>query len=433
MASASPALGQQAGTCDPARGCVTHLSAPDVFAIADRYAAAGRLDEAETLLKGLTHDPNSDYRAEARFRLSVLREKQGDRQGAIEWLKALLDEKPNAQRPRLELARLLALQGDESGARRELRRAGAAGLPEDVARVVNQFALALRSSRPIGGAIEVAIAPDSNINRATSRETVDTVIAPLILSPDARERSGLGFTVSGQAFARADLTDGLALLSRVSARADLYGASRFDDIVLTLASGPEFRWAGARIRPAAVTSRRWFGGDLYSESYGGSLNVLKPLNRVSQIESEFTALRTNYRLIPDQDGMLYDFNTAYDRAFSPRFSGRISARVTRQDAVQPSLATTSAGIDLLASRSFGKQLVFVEAGVSKLWSDARLPLFTKTREDTGWEVTGGLLLRRFSWRGLSPVVRIIHSENASTVGIYRFKRTRIEFALSREF
>ena len=78
----------------------------------------------------------------------------GDRSGAIEWLKALLDEKPSAGRPRLELARLLAAQGDEAGARRELRRAGAAGLPDDVARVVDRFATALRSVRPIGGASE---------------------------------------------------------------------------------------------------------------------------------------------------------------------------------------------------------------------------------------------------------------------------------------
>lgn len=431
---ASPALAQQA----PAGGAqsrVSQLSAEQVFALADRYAVEKEFGSAETLLKGLTRDPNPDYRAEARFRLSILREAQGDRQGAIEWLKALLDEKPHAGRPRLELARLLAATGDEAGARRELRRAGATGLPEDVARVVDRFATALRSSRTIGGAVEVAIAPDSNINRATKVEQVDVPVAPkpLILSRDARATSGVGFSTSLQGFARGRLGDKVDLLSRASLRADLYGKSRFNDIVLTLASGPEFHLGGARVRPAAIAQRRWFGGDLYSESYGGSLNLLKPLDRVSQVESELTILQSNYAKVAMQDGVLADLNVAYDRAFSPRFSTRIAVRGTRQDARYDFLSTTSGGIDLLASRAFGKQLGFIQLSGFRLRADGPDPLFGKTRDDKRLDLTAGLILRRFSWRGLAPLVRVIHSRSDSTIPIYDFKRTRIEFALSREF
>ncbi|NNM77045.1 DUF560 domain-containing protein [Sphingomonas sp. ID1715] len=434
VACATPLLAQApAPACDHEAGCATGLTAPDIFALAERYAAAKRLPDAETLLRGLIRDPDPDYRAEARFRLSILREAQGDRRGAIEWLKALLDEKPNAGRPRLELARLLAAEGDEAGARRELRRAGAAGLPDEVARVVDRFATALRSVRPIGGAVEIAIAPDSNINRATTQERVDTVVAPLTLSRDARATSGIGVSLSLQGFARADLTDDIALLSRASARADLYGKSRFNDVVVTLASGPEFRLGGARLRPAAIAQRRWFGGDLYSESYGGSLNLLKPLDRVSQFEGELTILDSHYRSASVQDGTLADLNIAYDRAFSPRFSTRAAIRITRQDARAGFLATTSGGIDLLASRAFGKQLAYVQLSGSRLGADAPYPLFGVTRRDTRFDVTGGLVLRRFSWRGLAPLIRVTHSRSDSTIPIFDFKRTRVEFALSREF
>jgi tetratricopeptide (TPR) repeat protein len=429
---AAPVLAQTQD-CDPAKGCAQGLTAPQVFAIAERYAAAKRFADAETLLKGLTHDPNDDYRAEARFRLAALREAQGDKQGAIEWLKALLDEKPNAGRPRLELARLLAATGDESGARRELRRAGAAGLPEDVARVVDRFATALRSSRTIGGSIEVAIAPDSNINRATTQERVDTVVAPLTLSRDARATSGVGFSLSAQGFARGRITDRIDLLSRASVRADLYGKSQFNDVVMTLASGPEFRLDAARVRPAAIAQRRWFGGDLYSESFGGSVNVLKPLNQVSQVEGELTLLQSDYARIPAQDGLLTDLNVAYDRAISPRFSVRVGGRVTRQDAKADFLSTDSVGVDLLASRAFGKQLGFIQLSGFRLGAKGKDPLFGVTREDKRFDVTLGLILRRFTWRGLAPLIRVIHSESDSTIPIYDFKRTRVEFALSREF
>jgi len=424
-ALAAPTLAQPAE--------VTRLSAPEVFGLAERYAASGRPADAEALLRGLTRDPNRDYRAEARFRLSILREAQGDRSGAIEWLRALLDEQPNAGRPRLELARLLAEQGDEAGARRELRRAGAAGLPDDVARVVDRFATALRSVRPLGGALEIAIAPDSNINRATTQERVDTVVAPLTLNRDARATSGVGVTLSGQAFARGDLSDDVALLSRVSARADLYGKSRFNDVVLTLATGPEFRLAGARLRPAVIAQRRWFGGDLFAESWGGSLNMLKPLNRVSQVETELTILENRYAAVPIQNGTLSDLSLAYDRALSPRLSVRAGVRGTTQSAQVDFLQTRSGAIDLLASRAFGKQLLFVQASAFRLRADGRDPLFGVRREDDRFDLTAGAILRRFTWRGLAPVVRVTHTRSDSTVPIFDFMRTRVEFALSREF
>lgn len=433
LAFAPAARAETIPPCADGAACAANLTAADVFAIADRYVGAGDLAAAETLLAGLARDPGEEMRAEARFRLALVRERQGDLTGAVAAYQALLDEKPDVQRPRLELARVLALQGDESGARRELRKAGTTGLPDDVARAVDQFALALRSSRPIGGSFEIAFAPDSNINRATDRDTVDTVIAPLDLDGDAQARSGVGLSLSGQGFWRADAGGDVSVLTRVSSRADLYKEGRFNDMVVSLATGPEFRAAGARWRPSAVYSRRWFGGDFYSHSFGGSLNFLKPLNGVSQIEAEATFLKSDYSLNRLQNGTILDASAAFDHAFSTRFSTRIGGRVSRINAAEPSLATTSGAIELVASRAIGKQIVFAQASASRLWSDARMALFPEIRRDFRYDVTAGVLLREFSFQGLSPVVRISRSVNASTVGIYDFKRTRVEFALSREF
>lgn len=419
--------------CVAEAGCATNLSAVDVFAIAERYAAAGRFADAEELLEGLTRDPNEEVRAEARFRLAFVRERQGDLSGAIEAHKALLDEKPGAQRVRLELARLLAATGDESGARRELRRAGSAGLPDDVARAVDRFATALRSTRPLGGSIEVAIAPDTNINRASAQDEIDTVLGPATPDADAQATSGVGVSLAAQGFWRADVGDDVAILTRLSGRGDFYGKSRFNDIGLSLASGPEFRWGGARLRPAAIYSRRWFGGDAYSRSLGGSFNLLKPLGLTSQIEAEATILDIDYRLAPEQSGTLYDVNAAYDRAFSPRFSGRAGLRFTRHTAREPSLATTSGAIELLASRSFGKQILFVQGSASRLEADERLFLFPEKRRDTRFDLTAGIVVRQLSYAGLAPVIRLTQTFSKSTVDIYDFNRTRVEFGLSREF
>ncbi|KAK0350275.1 hypothetical protein LTR94_029687, partial [Friedmanniomyces endolithicus] len=106
--------------------------------------------------------------------------------------RALLDEKPEVLAARLELARMLAAIGREQEARRELRQAQASGVPDEAAAMVDRFARALRSQKRLGGVFEIAVAPDSNINRATEARILDTVIAPLTLSDDARARSGAG-------------------------------------------------------------------------------------------------------------------------------------------------------------------------------------------------------------------------------------------------
>ena len=90
---------QPAASC-AGRPCVTGLSAVTLFALAAEREKAGRIAEAETLLRALAADPHPDYRAEARFRLGKLRERSGDRAGAIAAYRALLDEKPGATRVR---------------------------------------------------------------------------------------------------------------------------------------------------------------------------------------------------------------------------------------------------------------------------------------------------------------------------------------------
>lgn len=434
MLASAPAAasGDIAAPCIAASGCV-RLAPAQLLRLVDEYQASGRAADAETLLRSLSGDVDRELRTEARFRLAMLREQQGDRAGAAGSLRQLLVDRPEAQRPRLELARMLAQLGDESGARRELRVVSATGLPDDVARAVDRFSQALRSTRAFGGSFELAIAPDSNINRATARETVDTVIAPILLDEDAKARSGVGLALGGQAFWRLRLGDRSSMLTRLSARGDLYGRGRFNDIGVNLAVGPELRIGSSRLRPAALASRRWFGGERFSDGLGGSVNWLRPLSRRSQIEAEATLISTRHARLSAQDGLLIDGNVAYDLALSSRSSGRVAARVTRQGAAEPGLATTAVGGDMLLSHLVMGQVIFGQLGVSRLEADRRLALFPERRQDLRFDLSAGLVLRGISFNGLSPLVRVTRTINQSTVELFDFARTRVEFALSRAF
>jgi outer membrane protein len=95
-----------AGQTAPPTTHLQDLSAIDVFGLADRARAAGRIDDATGFYDALAHDPNADVRAEARFRKGMmLADLRRYREAALAF-RAVLDEQPKAARARLELARM---------------------------------------------------------------------------------------------------------------------------------------------------------------------------------------------------------------------------------------------------------------------------------------------------------------------------------------
>jgi thioredoxin-like negative regulator of GroEL len=144
------------------------LSAKELFVLAQRADAINDKVNVALIYEALEQDSNRDIRNEARFRYAAFQRRNGSLAAAATLYRRILDEKSDAKAVRLELAAVLAQMGNISAARRELRQAQAGGLPPQVAQVVKQYAAALRSRKPWGGSFELALAPDSNINRATS-------------------------------------------------------------------------------------------------------------------------------------------------------------------------------------------------------------------------------------------------------------------------
>jgi outer membrane protein len=420
-------------SADVAQSRVDNLSAVDLFALADRARAAGHADQTLVLYDALARDANEDIRAEARFRKGLLLADERRLAEAAATFRALLDEKPGAARVRLELARVLAQLGDESGARRAVRQAQAAGLPDDVAVLVDQFARALRSAQPFGGSIQVALAPDTNVNRATQARTLDTVIAPLTLSRDARARSGLGVRLAGQGFARVPLSSNLSLLPRAALLGSLYRDSRFNDVSASALIGLEWRHGGDRWSPSGGVTQRWYGGAPYARTASGALDWLHPLGRRAQLVVHGGAAASDYRLNDLQDGGLFDVSLGYEQATSPRAGFGATLSGYRQTARDPGYATVAGGLSLSAWQELGRTTVFVNTGLSRLEGDERLFLFPDRRRE--WLVTSsaGATFRQLAVHNFAPLLRLTLERNSSSVGLYSYRRMAAEIGLSRAF
>jgi tetratricopeptide (TPR) repeat protein len=434
QAEQADAPAPQAPTVSSDGRSLTGLSAAQLFDIADQARAAGHDPDAEAIYKALSADPVITVRNEARFRLGMMYADKKHYTDAALAFRAILDEQPDAARVRLELARILTAMGDEGGARAQLRQAQASGLPPEVALVVDRFQAALRSTKTFGGNFEAALAPDSNINRATDAKTLDTVIAPLTLSEDARQQSGVGAHLSGQVFARLRLSSQLALVPRLSGDGTFYRNGEFDDVSGSALMGLEWQpGAKDRLMPSAGVTWRTYGGHPYARTVTTDMRWTHTLGRRSQLDTSFSFGSSSYSKNALQDGELYNLGLTLERALSARSGFGVSLSGTRQTARDAGYATTSGGVTLLGWRDMGKTTLFANATARRLESDARLFPFPDRRKE--WFLRAGLgaTFRQIEIAGFSPVVRVAYERNISTVGIYDYHRINVDFGITRAF
>lgn len=420
----------QDAPAQPPANAVT-LTPVELFAFADRAIAAGDFATAETAYRALSTNPDLELRTEARFRLAMMLADRLDRQrdAAIE-LRKILDEKPDAQRVRVELARMQLMIGNVGQAEREFRAAQARGLPPDVERLVRFYANALSATKPVGISLELAVAPDSNINRATRSDTLGTIIGDFDLSEDAKAQSGIGLGLRAQGYYRAGLSQTAKLLVRLSGNADLYRQSQFNDIATSLQAGPEITSGKDRISFALQTTWRWFGQQLYSSAYGATADWRHPLGQRSQLNLEGSVQRVSYRLNPLQDGTSLGAAVGVDHAFSQRFGGGIQLQGQRMTARDPGYALASGGVSGYLFRELGATTVALSLGYTRLEADARLFLYPQRRQDDRFATSLSATFRQVRIGPFAPLLRLRYELNKSTVEIYDFNRVAGEAGLT---
>lgn len=403
------------------------------FAAADQMLADERFNDAEALLRALAADPSPRFRSEARFRLGKLRAKLGDELGAADWYRALLDEEPGAAAVRLELARTYAQLGETAAAARELRRAQAGRLPVEVARRVDRISRALRTSAPYALDVSVGLAPDTNINRATSQRTIDAQGVILSVSRDGRAASGIGLSLGAQSFARLPVTASMGLLMEIAGAASLYRSGRYDDIASTLSIGPEIQGDHVRIRPAVVVGRRYFDGDRLYDQTGLAIEIRRGIGRTAQLSASANMSDLIYPGREFLNGRTYNLTVDLERAISSRLYALAGLTASRTGAEDKAYATHAISARFILSHDVGRMTAFGGASYSYLYADAIFALFNHARRDHYLDAQLGASARFLTIGGMVPSMRLQFSRNSSTIPLYDFRRTRFEFALSRQF
>jgi hypothetical protein len=414
-------------------GRTATVTASQLLDLADRLRDAGDLAAAEAAYRALFADPSVEVRSEARFRLALLLVRLRRLSEGAVLLRAVLDEQPHAQRVRIELARVLDLIGDDAGARRALREAQAGGLPADVARFVDRYSAALRARKPLGGSFDVAVAPDSNINRATRAQSLGTVLGDFVLDADAKQRSGVGLALRGQGYARLQLGESASLLTRISGSADLYRQARFDDVAVAASIGPELSSGSDRLSVEVGGLSRWYGGKAYSRSATIGFNYVHPLGRKAQMRAAANFASVDNRRNRLQDGRTYAASISYERAFSSRAGGGLTLSADRQSLRDPGYATWAGQATLFGYREIGSITLVATLSHGLLEADRRLQLFPRKRIDRLYRASLGATFRNLRVGTFAPFNRATLERNRSSIAINDFRKFRTEFGITRAF
>lgn len=387
--------------------------------------------EAQALIEALPADQRAA--SDVMFIEAFIARQRGRPRHAIELYQRLLDRDASLGRVRLELAQTFVEIGDDRAAEQNYRLALTTDLPVEVRVAVNDALTQLERRDRWRFSVNLAVAPDTNVNAATDAEQAQLFGLPFELSDEARRTSGLNVTAAAgaeRAFASNGPFSGIVGLSL---RGTDNEQAAFDDAAASGRLGVQYVSMGARSELALIGDRRWFGGDWLSSSAG--LEFRQRLSNGRTVHDvSVSASRLDYDESADRDADVYSLDWDRSRYVSPTFFWRAGAALRLVDAQSDTETFTatrvSAGGYHALPAGFG---IWAEAAVERRDFDEAAPLFGVAREDTELSLSLRGIKRDLRVFGYNPYLGALVAQNDSNIELEDYSRTRVEFGLTRTF
>ena len=409
------------------------VSAEKLIEAARAALSRGALDDAEFLLKGVR--PGEGNIDDLDFLHGSIALRRDDWQGAIARFRAMLARNPNLPRVRLDLALAYFQAGEDGNATYHFRLAlGKKDLPA----VVRARALAMldrirrRKTWSVTGS--VALAPDTNINAATSARQVSLFGFPATLSEDARQTSGVGLRANVSAGQEIRLAEDLRFRISAGLRTRTYREDQFNDRVLSGRGGPRFLFDKFDLRSEMTLNERRIGGDVYSRSNGAELSgnwAVGPAWRLSGLVGVERIAYEGFLGTGRIDSASLSLSHALGAATLLQADSGFRREVLERDAY--SWREFIVGVSARQELPLGFVL---RGGPSYRWREYGAPLATlgpEARRD--WTFAGRITVsnRNLELFGFMPEITLSHERRESNLALYDYTRTAGELGVVRSF
>jgi hypothetical protein len=394
--------------------------------------AAGRLAEARSIIARLAEVGEGGVERE--FLDGMISYAGRDYRRAELMYRRILDRDPKLVRVRLELARTLYMEKRDEQADYHFRLAAAEHPPPQVVRNIRRFREAIRARRSWRFNFDFGFAPDTNINSATDKQTVDIYGLPFQLDPSGKARSGTGRFVGFDASVRLNRASEFPIFVETYGQWLRYGDHRFDDAYAGSEAGPEFQLGGGRLRAAVTALKRWYGGRPLVSSFGTRFDYEKLVGDDWTIGATALVRHNNYAGRSDVDGWDAEARVSANTPISPTTLAFGYGGIERNWANDPGQAfwREQVGLGLLKEIGWGLRPQ-VNVDIGRQIGEGPLAPFGRNRRDWFLQGSFGIYKRDWSLGGFAPSLSVTATRNFSTVTLYKEKRLRAEVRLTRAF
>ena len=362
---------------------------------------------------------------------------------AISAFHTMLVGRPDLVRVRLELALAFFLKGEDDLARRHFEAVLAADLPAAVTANVKRFLSSMRARRRWHAHMGVAVAPDSNLNTASTARTIwlDTFIGrlPFTRQGDFAPKSGIGLSVWGEGEHQYPLAPRWRLRSGAAASMREYKGGKYDQHSASAHLGPR-HLIDARTEASllATVDRQWSAGTPESDRFGLRLEAEHRLTPRFKLSGRTSAVRRNCRDCDWLDGPAADMSLGASWAALPtlRLDGNAGWDWTgaesehwRNAGPQASLGSTLAlpdgftvGLRASLRRTDYQGRGFVHRTIDR-----------QRRKDRTRTLTASVHNRALTVFGISPRLSLINERRDTNAQALDYKRNRAELSFVQQF
>lgn len=357
---------------------------------------------------------------------------------AITAFRAMLIDRPELVRVRLELALAFFLKGEDDLARTHFEHVLAGEPPSAVVANVRSILSQIRARRRWTLHAGVALAPDTNIGAGSEERTI--VIGGLPFQRDQQEltTSGIGLSVWASGEYQYPLTDRHRLRAGAFASRRDYPGSQFDGMFVAGHAGPRWLWS-ARSETSLLASvqRSWFGNTPNFDALGARIEAGRILTQRLRATVRADWHERQFRTQTHLDGPVMNVTLDGSWVATPTIRADIGLGWGRErpdpQRWRHERRWLRAGAEVALPRGFN-----LGANVEQRWTDyeGNWSPFVVTggpREDRTRSVRLFLHNRRLVWNGFSPQLSLVHEVRETNAQAYDYRRTGGELRAVRLF
>ena len=396
--------------------------------------AKGELEDAEFLLQGVKPG-EGNMQTIWTFLYGSIAMAREDWQTAIARFRAMLIRDPALPRVRLDLALAYFRAGEDSSAAYHFRQVlGDEDLPPVVQARTLAFLDTIRRRKTWSVSASVALAPDSNINAATSSREVNLFGLPAQLSEDARQTSGVGLNARISGGYEARISPDLRFRTGASLSTRTYEQSEFNDRTLTLRAGPRFLFEKFDLRPELTARARRLGGEMYSRAAGVALSGNWQVAPAWRLSAAVGGERVSYETFLGE-GNMYSTQVGLAHALGRATLLRADGVFRREAVDSESYSWREFIVGASATRELPRGFVATVGSIYRLRRyDSPIAAFgPEARQDRTLVGRMKVSNRHIELFGFMPELTVKHERRSSNISLYDYRRNVVEVGVVRTF